>query len=221
MLIKGIFTAISGSIGGVTGSHNKGGQYLRARTVPVNPNSLAQQRARADFTTAITGWGALSDAQRAAWNTFAGEQSWTNRLGDAMQLSGQQAYIACNSKILAAGLAVTNVPPVPNTMPAIPLFTATAVLGDDPVVTIVVTSALATAADRWIVQMGRKIGPGVTAYKGPWRIVLATSAAFDDASASYYNSYTTGDRIPVRVCQVNADGTFSQATDAVVEVTAV
>jgi len=221
MLIKGIFTSISGSIGGVTGSHNKGGQYLRARTVPVNPNSLAQQRARSDFTTAITGWSALTDAQRGTWNTFAGEQSWTNGLGDAIQLSGQQAYIACNSKLLGAGLAVVVVPPVPNTMPAMPVFTATGVLANSPQLDLTFTSPAGPSTSRWMIQAGRKCGPGVTAYKGPWRIIANAGADFVDPTPNYYEAFTTGDRIPVRACQVNDDGTYSTASDAVAIITAV
>ncbi|KKM06452.1 hypothetical protein LCGC14_1743870, partial [marine sediment metagenome] len=43
MLFKsGLITQGSGSIGGLTASHNRGGMYFRARTIPTNPATSFQ-----------------------------------------------------------------------------------------------------------------------------------------------------------------------------------
>lgn len=92
-----VLSAASGSVGGVTYSHNKGGMYTRTRAIPTNPNSTRQQKVRSAMAEASQLWGLLSEAQRAAWNLYAANVPMTNKLGQSFHLSGQQHFIRTNA----------------------------------------------------------------------------------------------------------------------------
>lgn len=95
MLIKGIFvTAVSGKAGGVVGSHNRFGSYLRAYKVPVNPNSARQQVVRATLADIVDRWNSiLTSTQRSQWNVYAAAVPWTNKVGDTIYLTGFNMYL--------------------------------------------------------------------------------------------------------------------------------
>ena len=61
---------LSGKLGGTVYAHNKAGPYVRRYVIPTNPNTIAQADARNEFLAATTAWHQLSDAQKAAWNTY-------------------------------------------------------------------------------------------------------------------------------------------------------
>jgi hypothetical protein len=101
-----LVAAGSGSIAGLTWSHNRGGQYIRARVIPVNPNTEAQGIARENMSTAVSLWtNTLTDAQRQAWATYAQDTPTVNRLGAQLILSGQAMFIRSVTSRLIAGLA--------------------------------------------------------------------------------------------------------------------
>jgi len=101
----------SGSVGAVTSSRNRYGQYRRQRATPVQPNSTAQQTAKTNLAARSQAWRSLTDAQRLAWDTYASEHPRTDALGQAITLTGHQMYNAINAGLLAAGYsAVTAVP---------------------------------------------------------------------------------------------------------------
>lgn len=106
MLIKSaLATQMSGSIGGMTASHNKGGMYLRGRGMVTNPNSTAQQLARAAMTELVDAWNqTLTDSQRDGWRTYAANVQVTNRLGDQINVSGQNMYVRLNQPRIVAAL---------------------------------------------------------------------------------------------------------------------
>lgn len=86
---------MSGSMGGATASHNRGGQYFRQRVVPTNPNTTRQQAVRAYMGAAVQAWmDTLTAGQRGAWETYAANTPKTDSLGNEIVLTGQQAYIA-------------------------------------------------------------------------------------------------------------------------------
>jgi hypothetical protein len=95
----------SGSLGGLTASHNRAGQYLRARVVPTDPRSGQQTSIRTILGQLATGWGVLTAAQQQAWTTYAINVPITDRFGDPLTLTGQQMYIRNNTARIRAGLA--------------------------------------------------------------------------------------------------------------------
>lgn len=92
-----LLTSMSGSIGGLTGSHNAGGLYLRARRVPVNPNTAQQQEVRNAMAIVSTYWrDTLTAAQRTAWRSYAAASPLVDSLGDSRPVSGNAMFVRCN-----------------------------------------------------------------------------------------------------------------------------
>ena len=85
-----IATDMSGSLAGVTASHNRYGGYFRNRAIPVNAQTEFQQAARAEFGTLAARWqSVLTPEQRSTWETYA------LNVGGAR--TGLNWFIACNT----------------------------------------------------------------------------------------------------------------------------
>lgn len=110
MLFRGVLVGTaSGKMGAMVASHNKGGQYLRARVVPSGKvASEFQQVVRNALGSLATAWGQLTETQRARWTDYAAAVPGKNALGDNIQLSGENWFIACNTPRLQAGEAIVN-----------------------------------------------------------------------------------------------------------------
>jgi len=96
----------SGSHDGMTASRNRFGQYMRTRAIPVNPASVAQTNQRARLVINAAAWRALTDAQRAGWETLGLSMTRTDSLGQTYNLNGFLAYCSVNNNRLDAGDAV-------------------------------------------------------------------------------------------------------------------
>lgn len=97
---------MSGSMAGNTFARNRYGNYVRARTKPVNPNSAGQVSIRNTLSALVEAWNeTLSDAERAAWRLYASNVAMTNKLGETINLSGFNHYVRSNSIRLFAGPA--------------------------------------------------------------------------------------------------------------------
>lgn len=101
----------SGSFAGTTSSRNRFGQYVRSRSTPVNPNSGAQAAVRARLGSNAIAWRALTDDQRAGWESLGQLISRTDSLGQAYTLNGFSAYCLVNNNKLAVGDAVVAAAP--------------------------------------------------------------------------------------------------------------
>ena len=74
--------------------------------MPTQPNTAAQTAIRTAVGAASTAWGAtLTDAQRTAWKDFADSYPITDRLGQPLTLTGQQAFVKLNTRLINAGRA--------------------------------------------------------------------------------------------------------------------
>ena len=72
----------SGKLGGHVASKNKGGNYLRTKVTPANPQTAAQSNVRSVFATISSGWSSLTEAQRLSFADKVSEYSKTNIFGD-------------------------------------------------------------------------------------------------------------------------------------------
>ena len=89
---------MAGSIGGNTYARNRYGNYVRARTKPINPNTALQIANRAALAELTVRWSSILTAvQRTAWNLYGSSVVMTNRLGESVNLSGFNHYIRSNS----------------------------------------------------------------------------------------------------------------------------
>lgn len=115
------FSQASGSVGGLTFSRGKGGNYTRARAIPTNRNSAGQIAQRAKFQFFTQAWSQLSAAERNAWNSAANLPEWKvkNTLGDMISLSGKALYMKLNLNLAMIGTTVINTPPAFISKPAV------------------------------------------------------------------------------------------------------
>lgn len=103
---------ISGRIGAAVYSHNKGGPYIRNGTIPVVSTTPAALAAKQRLGNLSAGWNSLTAGQRLAWKEWANQNPVINRLGKAITLTGLPAYNMLNTRLLAAGLAAIDDPPI-------------------------------------------------------------------------------------------------------------
>lgn len=181
-LIKPIHGQMSGSIAGNTYAHNKGGQYVRQRVVPTNPNTADQSQVRSVFAALAAGWSTgLTPTLRAAWDLFAANVPKINRLGDPVFTSGINWFIAVNAlQFRVGGSFITAAP----TTFALADLTQPSVSFD---VATQLPSVSFTEADPWVsedgaflfIQMGRPVSGGVNFFRGPFRV---TSGIAGDAT---------------------------------------
>lgn len=89
---------MSGSIAGNTFARNRYGNYVRARTIPTNPNTPDQQEVRAAIAWLTEHWAStLTPAQRTAWNLYADSVNMLNKLGEVVHLSGFNHFVRSNA----------------------------------------------------------------------------------------------------------------------------
>jgi hypothetical protein len=96
----------SGSVGGVTSAHNRFGQYRRARSIPVNPNSPKQGQVRARLSANAAAWRTLTANQREGWDSLGMNVQRNDALGQSYTLTGFMAYCMVNNLNLTAGNAI-------------------------------------------------------------------------------------------------------------------
>lgn len=93
-------------------SHNKGGAYLRGKTIPTNPRSSYQVATRTRLADLMARWrSTLTGPQRAGWDTYAKNVSTVDALGNTISLSGPNWYVGANTLRLQASLAAVDAPP--------------------------------------------------------------------------------------------------------------
>lgn len=86
-----------GSIAGTVFSRNSTGNYARAKTTPINPNTALQQTVRAAMAFLTDRWSnTLTANQRIAWNLYASSVQVLNRIGESVNISGFNHYIRSN-----------------------------------------------------------------------------------------------------------------------------
>jgi len=179
-----VYTQVSGSIGGLTYAHNKGGLYARARSIPVNPNSNEQRAVRNGFSSLVTEWTeGLTAAQRDAWSVYATNVPKTDTLGDPLQLSGQQWYIGANTPRLQAGLARVDDGPTIFDRGVIDETLSVAVDEASQEITVTYDDTLAWADEdgsAMLVYASRPVNPTINYFRGPFR--LAGSIAGDSVT---------------------------------------
>lgn len=157
MLIKGLLaTQMSGSLDGITASHNSGGQYFRARALPTDPNSTAQQAVRAAMGSLVNRWNdTLTQTQRDAWETYAANVTVLNRLGDPVQISGLAHFIRSNVPRAYADPAQSDLPIVDD-------GPTTFNLGQTPIITSVTPAAAGSdIAIAWAEGLGQNAWVGI------------------------------------------------------------
>lgn len=175
-----LVTSASGSVGGMTASHNSGGMYMRARAIPVNTNTAFQQAMRsalgllqARFANTLTG------AQRTAWAVFAQNVGLVDSLGNTIHVSGQSMYIKCNSIRSQAGKTIIDAGPTIYDLAALTIPVPTIVAAGTTV------SVAYTNTDAWagavgghlLVYASRPQNATINYFNGPYRFAGSVNGA--------------------------------------------
>lgn len=213
-----IATAVSGSVGGTTYAHNQGGLYMRARSIPTNPNTLAQQNVRNAMKYLTTYWqNTMTAAQRTGWATYAKNVPLVDTLGDTRPINALSMFVRCNSPRFA-NLTATGVVVAPPTIYSLATFTT-------PVAAAVAStlSVVFTNTDLWATLTGGHLfqylstpqSTTINFWKGPYSYVgrIDGLTATPPTSPKVVTGVTTvvGAKYFMRFTASNADGRLSSS----------
>lgn len=226
MLISSpVIAAGSGSIAGLTASHNRGGLYLRARAVPTNPNSSFQQNVRGYLSTLVNRWtSTLTAAQRLAWTAYADNTPVFNALGAQITLTGQQMYLRGNVPRLQAALPVVDAGPTINNTGEVGNVAAASFTASSQTLSLVIDNTVewANADDAGLlVYWSTGQNASINYFKGPYRFQDAVDGdsvtpPTSPASIVGSGSVAAAQRVFCKVNASQADGRYSAPTRFVV-----
>jgi hypothetical protein len=170
-----VLTQASGSIGGMTASHNRGGLYLRSRVIPTNPNSTFQQAVRGFVATLTSAWNnVLTPTQRTMWDIYAENVPMPDALGEPRNIGGLAMYVRSNVPRLQAGLPRVDDGPTTYNLGEFtnPSMGSGSEATQQVTVTYDNTDAWANEDDAaLLVALSRGQNPGINYFKGPYRYV--------------------------------------------------
>lgn len=175
MLYKSsLLTQASGSVAGATFSRNRGGLYIRARSIPTNPNSEQQQVVRNAITSLIGRWSTvLTPSQRNGWSDYAESVPVMNKLGDSVTRSGVNMYMRSNVSRLQAGLTPVDTRPSFNNFGVIENIELGLAVADDQEAVVAWTGSQPWAGETGsalLVYLSRPVDPSVNWFRGPYRL---------------------------------------------------
>lgn len=203
-------------MGGATASRNKGGQYFRRRAIPTNPSSTRQQVMRNGLAGLTQAWSnTLTAAQRAAWATYAANVPTTDVLGNTINLSGINWYVAANQPRLSAGKATVASGPTIFTLADLTPITITGVASTSiATVTFTNSDLWATLVGGFLnLQFSRPQSAGINYFKGPFRqgftINGAVSPPTSPATGTMPFVGAAGNQVFWQARAMNADGRIS------------
>lgn len=214
---SGLLTQASGSLNGLTFSHNKGGQYVRARVIPTNPGSSFQSTVRQAMAQLSDLWSSvLTSAQRSVWDFYATQVSVINALGDPIFISGFNHYLRSNIPRLQTDLPRVDNGPTTYTLgtftePAVSIDTA----NDEVDVTFENTDAWANEDDSaMLVYASRPLSPTINFFKGPYRYADgidgdSVTPPTSPAALALPFAVAAGNRVYFKISVSRADGRLS------------
>jgi hypothetical protein len=174
MKFKGtIIGEASGSFASLTFSHNRGGQYVRQRAVPVNPGTVEQQANRNSIAELTSRWQeVLTQAQRDAWTTYSDNVPIRDSLGEPRAVGGLPMYCRSNVPRLQTGLPRVDDAP---TIFDLGAFTTPSI---DSVTPPTGLDIAFDNTDDWaneddsamIILASRPQSPAINFFKGPYRL---------------------------------------------------
>lgn len=212
MLYKSAMTTqASGSVGGMVASRNRGGNYMRARAIPTNPNTMLQAAVREGFGMLSNMWAVLTEPQRAGWNSYADNVMVPNVLGDQIKLSGFNQFIRSNTPRQQAGLSIAPNAPTTFNIGETPQLTGLVVQagGVTPDLTL---EFVATPGNELLVYLSRPLQATINFYRGPYRFAVAQSGTGGDVvidEADYPFPYAIGNKVRARATITYGDGRLS------------
>lgn len=167
---------MAGSIAGTVFARNRSGNYARARTKPVNPNTQRQIDIRTIIQDLSEEWhDTLSAAHRAAWDAYGAAVNMLNKLGETINLTGFNHFIRSNSvRAYCGNIGQINAGPIVLSLPDTdPLFVAAP--QNDQTVDFTYDDGMAWVTEdgaEMAIFMGKPQLKSRNFFRGPWRYMV-------------------------------------------------
>lgn len=223
MLYQGTWmTNASGKLGTLIASRNRGGPYVRAYTVPADPNTTEQQAARASMAYLVNLWKTgLTATQRARWARYTLKVRRLNRIGELHSIGGFQEFIRGNmlrqyETQWLGGIALPDLTSPPSNGQAATPLTPVTVTGQNTVTATFDVNF--NAADPWnafsnggiFVFVSTMFSPTKNWFRGPWTLVGAVNGgASSPLTCTGVALPVSGDRFFVKVTAQHGNGMLS------------
>lgn len=212
-----LITQMSGSVGGMTGAHNRGGLYLRARSIPVNTNTSFQQTVRNLMSQLTARWvNTLTAAQRLSWQAYAELTPLVDSLGEARTIPPLSMYVRSNIARAQAGQTIIDDGPTTYGLPTLSPVTATFDATADEV------DVAFTNTDTWAnddagalaVFVSRPQNVTINYFKGPYRfagVVQGDAVTPPTSPATFALPFpvAAGNKVFAQVRALDPDGRVS------------
>jgi hypothetical protein len=210
-------TQVSGSIGGTTFSHNRFGSYKRNRSIPVNPNTDRQVAIRNAIRSLTIAWAnTLTPAQREAWEVYASNVVWKNKLGQNVWLTGLNHYVRSNTQLVALGFGRIDDAPGIMDLAAAELSLGCSASEATQQLTITFDDTATWATEVGAYQhffVGLPKGGAIKFFGGPYRYVTSVAGVTPAVSpklATCPFPFVEGNRLWLRSRIMRADGRLSE-----------
>lgn len=208
-IVNGGMTGVDKGINRVFGYRNgKSYSQIRKYTKPSNPDSALQLITRERFASTSSGWSALSQERRNAWNLAATEVINVDQFGNKKQ-SGKNYYTGANVALAQVGAAIINYPGDKVMKAEIGYADITMALG---VIELNVELDVIDSQDYVVVSFSRPQSAGTTAF--PKMILLASedlaaSIVDKDLTALYtakFGTFSTGQKLFWQIDTLSSGG---------------
>lgn len=104
-------TNASGTSGGTTFAHNRGGAYARRWAKPVNAQTSRQTAMRSLWGAVAQTWGQLNESEVSAWNAAGENIQVTDGFGNSHNMTGNTYFMRVNqNRTHGMGLPITRTP---------------------------------------------------------------------------------------------------------------
>lgn len=171
-----MIASASGSIGGTVFSRNRGGAYVRNRSIPITSTTTFALAAKNRFSTFSAAWSGLTDAERNAWLAYSLQNPVTDTLGFPRNLTGHQSFVAINCRRDLAGDAQLNDPPIVVAPDGLSTLVLAADIGLGNVDITFTPTPLAATEHIWL-QGAVTNSPGITFVENLYKHILVDAAA--------------------------------------------
>lgn len=213
-----VYSQASGAVAGLVYSHNSGGMYTRARSIPTNPASSRQTVVRNAVAGLSNYWSQiLTSAQRAAWNVYATNVPLVGPLGDARKVSGIAMYVRSNTPRFQSGLARVDAGPTTFTLGSFtnPVITASHTAPEFSIAFTNTDSWAGAVGGAMLVYASRPQSSGIGFFNGPYayagKIAGAATPPTSPATMAAPFPLAAGQQVFFRVEVTQADGRLSAA----------
>lgn len=211
-----------GKINGIVYSKNKFGSYTRRKVSPANPNTPSQSAVRSSFSALSKAWsGTLTQAERAAWISFAATYPRTDVFGNSIIITGLNMYISLNQRLVQIGAAQISTPPPSNVVTPITFnYSTFAAVASGNNITLSATGGGGTDTNVYVFGHPQ-LAPGRIPtmskfryiYTNPTPGTFPTNMQFGTAYKAKFGSWSAGQNIACLVASIdNTSGLVTVGT---------